>query len=267
VTAPKATVRTIARNALRPGYLRVMASKLVGRVTDRPHAAREHEATAWAAARAHTADQLAGAINAELWEEAKELAVRLELAGRDQLAVLEEDPRQGGGHAALLYFLVRATNAEVAVETGVALGFSTAAILRAMAANGRGHLYSSDFPAFRHRDPERHVGCLVDDNLRDRWTLDPRGDRKALEQIVKLVDRIDLFHYDSDKTYRARERAVRRVEPLLAPDAVVIMDDIQDNLFFRDHVEARGVDYEVVEYEGKYLGIIGLATRGGKDPA
>jgi predicted O-methyltransferase YrrM len=257
-------VRNLARNAFRPDYLSVMASKLVSRVTDRPHAAREREAIAWAEARAHPADQLARAIDPELWEESKELAARLESAGRAQLAVLEEDPCQGGGHAALLYFLVRATKAEVAVETGVALGFSTAAILSAMAANGRGHLFSSDFPAFRHRDPERHVGCLVDDNLRDRWTLDLRGDRKALERIVQAVDSIDLFHYDSDKTYRARERATRRVEPLLAPDAVVIMDDVQDNLFFRDHVEARGVECEVVDYEGKYLGIVGLATGPGR---
>lgn len=265
MTAPEATVRTLARNALRSGYLHVMASKMVGRVTDRPHAARERAAIAWAAGRAHTADELGRAIDPDVWEEAKELAARLEEAGRDRLAVIEEDPHQGGGHAALLYLLVRVTEVEVAVETGVALGYSTAAILSAMCANGRGHLYSSDFPAFRHRDPEGHIGCLVDDDLRDRWTLDLRGDRKALDRIVQVVDRVDLFHYDSDKTYRARQRAVRRVEPLLAPDAVVMMDDIQDNLFFRDHVEARGVDYEVVEYEGKYLGIIGLATRAGKD--
>ena len=259
------TLRNLARNAFRPGYLSVMASKLASRVTDRPHAARERDAIAWAAARAHTADDLARAIDPKLWEEAKELAVRLESAGRDQLAVLEEDPHQGAGHAALLYFVVRVAEVEVAVETGVALGFSTAAILSAMRANGRGHLYSSDFPAFRHRDPERHVGCLVDDNLRDRWTLDLRGDRKALERIVQLVDRIDLFHYDSDKTYRARERALRRVEPMLAPDAVVIMDDVQDNLFFRDHVAARGVESEVVDYEGKYLGIVGLSSATGKE--
>jgi len=257
-------VRNLTRNAFRPGYLRVMASKLLSRVTDHPHAAREGEAIAWAAARAHPADRLARAIDPELWEEATEFAVRLEAAGRVQLAVLEEDPHQGGGHAAFLYFIVRVIKAEVAVETGVALGYSTAAILSAMAANGCGHLYSSDFPAFRHRDPEHHVGRLVDDNLRDRWTLDLRGDRKALERIVQMVDRIDLFHYDSDKTYRARESAARRVEPLLAPDSVVIMDDIQDNLFFRDHFEARGHGCEVVDYEGKYLGIVGLSSSPGR---
>ncbi|MGH9049112.1 MAG: class I SAM-dependent methyltransferase [Acidimicrobiia bacterium] len=236
-----------------------MASKIVGRISDRPHAAREREAIAWAAGRAHTADEVGRAIDPEVWNEAQEFGARLDEAGRRQLAALEEDPRQGGAHAALLYFLVRITEVETAVETGVALGYSTAAILGAMCANGRGHLYSSDFPAFRHRDPERHIGCLVDDNLRDRWTLDLRGDRKALERIGQLVDKIDLFHYDSDKTYRARERAVRRVEPLLAPDAVMMMDDIQDNLFFREHVETRGADCEVVEYEGKYLGIVGVS--------
>ena len=250
-------LRNLTRNALRPGYLHVMASKLVSKVTDRPHAAYGDEATAWAVARARTADELAREIDPKLWDEAKEFGLRLEAAGRRQLAALEEDPHQGGGHSALLYFLVRSIKVDVAVETGVALGYSTAAILSAMQANERGHLYSSDFPAFKHREPERHIGGLVDDDLRDRWTLDLRGDRKGLERIVQMVDRVDLFHYDSDKTYRARQRAVRRVEPLLAPDAVVMMDDIQDNLFFRDHVDSRVVECEVLGYEGKYLGIVG----------
>jgi predicted O-methyltransferase YrrM len=253
-------VRNLARNALRPGYLPVMTSKVLSKFTDRPHAARERDATAWAGARARRADDIARAVDPELWGEAQEVGTRLEEAGARKLAALEEDPHQGGGHSSLLYFLVRYAKVEIAVETGVALGYSTAAILSAMRANGRGHLYSTDFPAFRHREPERHIGCLVDDHLRDRWTLSLRGDRKGLDRVLKEVDRIDLLHYDSDKTYRGRQRVVRRVEPLLAPDALLMMDDIQDNFYFRDYVDGRGTDPEIVDYDGKYLGIVGLST-------
>lgn len=260
-------LRNLTRNAVRPGYLRVMTAKLVGRVTDRPHAAREREATVWAADRARPVDELARVFDPGLWAEAEDVGHHIAAAGRRQLAALEEDPHQGGAHAALLYFLVRALGIDVAVETGVALGHSTAAILSAMQVNGRGHLYSSDFPAFRHREPERHVGCLVDDDLRDRWTLDLRGDRRALRRFLAQVDRIDLLHYDSDKTYRARRRAVDLVEPLLSPHALVLIDDIQDNFHFRDYVEARTVDCDVVDYDGKYLGVVGLPGSGERDRA
>jgi hypothetical protein len=43
-----------------------------------------------------------------------------------------------------------------------------------------------------------------------------------------------MFHYDSDKSYSGRRFAFDRVIPHLADGAFVVMDDIQDNLFFRD---------------------------------
>jgi hypothetical protein len=52
---------------------------------------------------------------------------------------------------------------------------------------------------------------------------------------------------------------MRRLRPLLARDAIVMMDDIQDNLYFRDYVEGRDAGCEIVDYDGKYLGIVGIA--------
>ena len=53
----------------------------------------------------------------------------------------------GGGNFILLYFLTRKFN-KVVVETGVAAGWSSLAILGAFEKNGEGKLYSSDFPYF-----------------------------------------------------------------------------------------------------------------------
>jgi predicted O-methyltransferase YrrM len=248
---------------VRPGYLEVMGAKLVSRVTDRRHASRSAAAVAWAETRAVQAGELAGRIDQDLWNEAVEFAHRLDVSARPKLEALDEDPGQGGGHTALLYFLVRHRRPEIVVETGVALGFSTAAILAALHANGAGHVYSSDFPAFKLRDPERHIGIVVGDDLRDRWTVYLRGDRRNLARILEEVGRIDLFHYDSDKTYGGRKRVLRRVQPRLARDAVVVMDDVQDNLFFHDYAERDDCPYEIVDYDDKFLGIVGLSDTSG----
>ena len=47
------------------------------------------------------------------------------------------------------------------------------------------------------------------------------------------------------------------VESHLAEDAVVVMDDIQDNLFFRERFAVDGKPWTVFSFEGKYLGLAG----------
>lgn len=163
----------------------------------------------------------------------------------------------GGGHYPLLYFLTRYRKPAVVVETGVAAGFSSAAFLAAMNANGSGRLYSSDFSLFRLDHPESFIGRLVDDELRRNWTLRLKGDRSNLPAILREVGSVDLLHYDSDKTHSGRAFALAQVESRLAPEAVVVMDDIQDNLFFHDHVRRRQSRFRVIGFEGKSVGIIG----------
>ena len=108
----------------------------------------------------------------------------------------------------LLYFLIRKFNLINIVETGVAAGWSSLAILKAFKKNGKGKLYSSDFPYFRLENPEKYIGYLAkDESNKDNWFLDIRGDDIALPEIVKKLDNntIDLFHYDSDKSYDAKK--------------------------------------------------------------
>ena len=74
----------------------------------------------------------------------------------------------GGGHYHLLYFLIRHTLAKNVVETGVAAGWSSQAILLALKENKEnGQLYSSDFPYFRYKNPEELVGYIVDEELKN----------------------------------------------------------------------------------------------------
>jgi predicted O-methyltransferase YrrM len=157
----------------------------------------------------------------------------------------------------LLYFLVRRLRPETVLETGVAAGYSTHAILTALERNQKGHLYSSEFPYFRLADPERYIGVLVPEALKHRWTLALDGDSLSIPRFLDQIRAgVDLFHYDSDKTYAGRKEAFAKVMPRLSPEAVVLVDDIQDNFHFRDLVSRGGYESRVFGFEGKYCGLL-----------
>jgi hypothetical protein len=81
-----------------------------------------------------------------------------------------------------------------------------------------------------------------------------------LPLILSQCQSVGLFHYDSDKSYKGRQFATALVSPKLAQNAVYLMDDIQDNTFFRDFVAETGVPFDVFRYEQKFLGAIGLRS-------
>ena len=58
---------------------------------------------------------------------------------------------------------------------------------------------------------------------------------------------INLIHYDSDKTYYARNKALKILSPKLNSGTIIIFDDIQDNLHFKDLVEKTREDFSVLE--------------------
>jgi predicted O-methyltransferase YrrM len=166
----------------------------------------------------------------------------------------------GGGDYGLLYFLVRWRRPAVVVETGVAAGYSSQAFLAALDANGAGHLWSSDFPYVRSTAAREAIGCVVEPRVRERWTLRLDGDVANLRGILSEIDAIDLFHYDSDKSWTGRERTMAAVLPRLRADAWWIMDDIQDNAWFARWARARPDRVRVFEFGGKYLGLVAPVT-------
>ena len=167
----------------------------------------------------------------------------------------------GGGNYLLLYFLVRKFKPKIILETGVAAGWSTLAILKAMNKNELGKLYSSDFPYFREKNPEKFIGFLAQDekNLSE-WTLDIRGDEVVLPFFAsKFHDNsIDFFHYDSDKSYSGRKKAMKILEKKFSKNSIIIFDDIQDNLHFKDFVTKNNLQFKIFEYEGSFIGLIGV---------
>ena len=250
-------IANIAAQASKPARFRVMLKKLYRRVRARRKGRKHEKNKQWIERHCSDFEELALAIDADLWEEAVEVSSALET--RAQVKLDEIEPSLGGGGAyPILYFITRHIEPVNIVETGVAAGFSSYSFLAAIKANRKGHLYSSDFPYFRLRDPEQYIGMVVPEDLRDNWSLYVEGDDRNIPKILEQVGEIGLFHYDSDKTYDGRERAVSMIENRLKEDAVVLMDDIQDNSFFSDYVADNEVEkWWIFEFEGKYVGMIG----------
>lgn len=247
-------LRNILVNAAKPGYLPVMIDKLRARLIDRGSAPRA-ACLAWCAEQAGDAAAWAKSIDAALWAEAEEFGTDHRVYAELRLREIGLD-LGGGGEYAMLYFLTRHIRPAAVLETGVAAGHSSRAILAALRANGGGTLYSSDFPYFRIDNPERYVGILVENELRTDWVLRIKGDAMNLPELLAAAPPIDLFHYDSDKTVSGRRRAYGLVRPHLTDRAVVVFDDIQDNWHFRDVAAEHAGTALVFAFQGKYLGVL-----------
>jgi predicted O-methyltransferase YrrM len=177
------------------------------------------------------------------------------LAEAEALAKRATVEMGGPGDLRLIYAAARLSDARRAVETGVAYGWSSLAMLAALSENGDGRLASVDMP-YAKRDNEPFVGIVVPDALRANWTLIRQPDRNGLQHaIARLGGTIDLAHYDSDKTYYGRSFAYPLIWKALRSGGVFISDDIQDNMRFAEFVAEHGVGFAVTECAGKYVGI------------
>lgn len=163
----------------------------------------------------------------------------------------------GGGVIDLLYFITLYIKPNIIVETGVAAGFSSSTFLHVLNKLDNGHLYSSDFPYFRLENPEQYIGVVVPKSIRNRWSLFIDGDIKNLKNIYNEVDTINLFHYDSDKSYKGRQKALKILKNKLNDKAWLIFDDIQDNSHFYDLVNTtQSYNWNIIYHENKWVGIL-----------
>ncbi len=245
----------IAKNSFKRKNIGVMLSKVFLRIKERSLNKQKTDVMAWCNAQAESYEDFAKSLNETLWTETQDACEEIKKEADKKLAVLDMD-LGGGGNYPVLYFLTRHLSAKTVVETGVAAGWSSQAILSALKKNkNEGQLYSSDFPYFRYANPEKLVGYVVDEDLKNNWHLFIDGDQNNLPEISQKTGTIDLFHYDSDKSYNGREYALQTLEPQLKKDSVVIFDDIQDNFHFKDYVERNKLKYKIFEFEGKYIGL------------
>ena len=128
--------------------------------------------------------------------------------------------------ALLVYVACRRERPKVVLETGVADGISSFAILRALEANGLGTLHSIDVRG--------DVGGLVKGDERSRWRLHilPRGRRDALKRAFHEVPRGEVFFHDSNHSYHWQTSELKAAESWLLPGGLMMADDVDASQAF-----------------------------------
>lgn len=251
----------ILKQALQPSRFIVMIKKLWVRFFDIQGKLSKKELENWLNAKKVSYEELAANINKDLWNESLEISSIIKTDAAKTIKEMGCD-LGGGGIYPLITFFVRILKPEVVVETGVAAGFSSYAVLESLRRNKKGRLYSSDFPYFRLPEPEKYIGIIVPDTLKNNWKLYIDGDRKNLPKIIAQVNNIDIFHFDSDKSYLGRKYAMDLIVPKMNADGLLIMDDIQDNSFFYDYVTSKKInEFYIFEFENKFVGLIGKLSK------
>jgi hypothetical protein len=213
----------------------------------------------WAKKQSVNFSKLAFDIDKTLWFESETTSVEIKKNSSNTLNELKSKGIDlgGGGAIELTYFLTRLIKPENILETGVAAGWSTYSFLSAIEKNKKGNLYSSDLPYFRIKDPKKYIGILVPTQLRrDNWILKLDGDDINFKSFLIPGRKFQLVHWDSDKRKIARVRFLTQISAFLSENSVVVMDDIQNNLAFKEFVTSRNLAFFVIHNQDKYVGVI-----------
>jgi len=141
----------------------------------------------------------------------------------------------------LVYVLVRHFRPRIVWETGVYYGGNSLFLLRALQKNCYGQLSSAELPARdAHGDPKfpRHPwvrdsedydsdalepGFLVPPQLRSDWDLRLGS---SLDLLPTFPGPCDFYLHDSDHSMAFLTAELELVKPILSPEAIVVVDDI-----------------------------------------
>lgn len=179
-----------------------------------------------------------------------------EIKEAENIAVISPVKMGGRGATTFIYYLVKESNAQKIIETGVAYGWSSLSILLAIKDSKEARLISNDMP-YVSMNNEDYVGCIIPQNLKNKWELQRLPDVKGIPlALKKLNNTIDFCHYDSDKSYTGRMWATPLLWNALNKNGFLVADDINDNLAFKHFCESVNRTPVIIEYLEKYVGVI-----------
>ena len=173
-------------------------------------------------------------------------------------ATADSTPVKMGGEGAtsFIYHLVKHSRAEKIIETGVAYGWSSLAILLAIKNKAAARLISNDMP-YINMGNDDYVGCVVPEDLKDKWELQRLPDVNGIPLALKKFNQqIDLCHYDSVKSYIGRTWASPLLWKALTDGGYFVSDDINDNLAFSHFCKTVNREPVVIKHLDKYVGVI-----------
>lgn len=160
----------------------------------------------------------------------------------------------GAGAVDLIFYLNEYLKSNNAIETGVAYGWSSLAILLSLKERN-GVLYSSDMP-YLGKENDQYVGCVVPDGLKSNWKIFRYADRESLPKIFKIQNSVDFIHYDSDKAYNGRMWAYQILLKRLRSGGILMSDDVGDNGAFMDFCSQNNFKPTVINFDNKFAGFI-----------
>ncbi len=160
----------------------------------------------------------------------------------------------GAGALNLIYAITESLNAKNVLETGVAYGWSTLAILLSLQKRN-GHLYSSDMP-YATKNNDNFVGIVIPEKLKQFWSLFQFADKESIPKILQQQNQFDFIHYDSDKAYNGRMWAYKTLWPKVTKNGIFMSDDIADNSAFMDFCIQNNLKPIIVNFDDKYAGYI-----------
>jgi predicted O-methyltransferase YrrM len=141
----------------------------------------------------------------------------------------------------IYYAIVRLVKPDIVVETGVQAGISSAYILKALAKNNQGILYSIDLPdeniLMRIPRESRHYidsGWVIPKELKNRWRLIIGRSRDKLPSLLKMPGSIDIFVHDSEHSYENMMFKYMTAWDHLKEGGILLSDDTNLNKAFID---------------------------------
>lgn len=170
--------------------------------------------------------------------------------------------RDGYDEGLRLYRLLRDLHPEVAVETGVCNGVSTAFLLLALEDNGTGTLHSIDLPEVAGEEyeegtfwdgkggavipPGKEPGWMVPPALRDRWELVLGRSQDELPPLLQRVGPIDFFMHDSEHSYECMSFEFHAAWEALSDGGLLVADDVNVNTAWAEFVREVGREPEAL---------------------
>jgi len=167
--------------------------------------------------------------------------------------------------AAAWYALVRKLRPSIIVETGVCNGVSSLFILKALAENGNGRLYSVDYPyrADESLDEfqddtfegyggaaipsDKDPGWIIPENLQESWEISLGKSQVQLPQLLQELKDVDLFIHDSEHSHPCMMFEYEIAWHKMGNSGVILSDDISWNNAFEVFCEVRSPVWGTLE--------------------
>lgn len=162
-----------------------------------------------------------GAISSKYEEKMKEIGA---VYGAHEPSVLSLE------ESLALYSVIKTVKPEIVVETGVSDGMSSVMILNAIKDNGKGQLYSIDYPEVgMPRLYRKEPGWIVDDDLRESWTLIYGKTNDRMPPLLEKLRSVDVFLHDSEHSYLNMRFEFSLALKYMHRGSVLLSDDVTSN--------------------------------------